>query len=197
VLACDMLTGMSVRALGRVNTQGLTLLPNSGRRRGAYLSMHWNTHSRSPRFTGALRGVFSLVLVGNQIAPLVCAEGRAASGLRGYRTFRYARSADCSSVRGLARHSAFMPPDIWSLAAGEGSSIKLRGGAGRTPPRSPGPWRLVLVNPHPRSASCDTSRSPAPVTPAAAGGAAQSAGPSSGAATTAAENGYAASPSGA
>jgi len=60
------------------------------------------------------------------------------------------------------------------------------GRAGRTPPRSPVPGRLVLVNPHPSSASCDTSRSPAPITPAAEGGTASSAGPSSGAATTAA-----------
>jgi hypothetical protein len=33
--------------------------------------MQWNTHSRSPRFTGARRGVFSIVLVGNQIADSV------------------------------------------------------------------------------------------------------------------------------
>ena len=30
--------------------------------------MHWNTHSRSPRLAGVRHGVFSIVLIGNQIA---------------------------------------------------------------------------------------------------------------------------------
>ena len=30
--------------------------------------MHWNTHSRSSRLAGARCGVFSIVLIGNQIA---------------------------------------------------------------------------------------------------------------------------------
>src|SRR6516225_4240003 len=33
--------------------------------------MHWNTHSRSLPFTGTRRDVFSIVLVGNQVADSV------------------------------------------------------------------------------------------------------------------------------
>ena len=52
------------------------------------------------RLAGVRRETFPIFLVGNQIADLVCAEGLAASGLRGYRTSRYARSRDRSCDRG-------------------------------------------------------------------------------------------------
>jgi hypothetical protein len=116
-------------------------------------------------------GAFPIFLIGNQIADLVCAEGLAASGLRGYRMSRYGRSADCSCDRGRARHSGFIPGYLVTCCW-EGVNHRVAGRPGGQRHDRPYPGRLVLVNPHPSSASCDTSRSPAPITPAAGGRAA-------------------------
>jgi hypothetical protein len=64
----------------------------AARGRGAYLSVYWNTHSRSPRLAGIHHAVFPIVPVGNQIADSVRLSPVMTSGMSAPRSAASTRS---------------------------------------------------------------------------------------------------------
>jgi hypothetical protein len=109
----------------------------------AHMSIHWNTHSRSPRLAEVRCGVFSIILAGNQIADYACSDGALKSTVTASRSPRSARIA---VVLGRLRLSQYLA----SCARDLGAGIPDRGPyswswGGPAPARPGGCYRLAVV----------------------------------------------------